>query len=160
MTIYAHFVKFQVISQQIWYNWRRKHSCLPRIVAKRNKLGEMIELVSEWNILLLFVVYLTTVFQYLKLYGVEETVMRKWWIGYYLEGSGRALILRYYPGSHLEGPRKTTKNVIQDIRSPGPGLNPRPLEWSTKQECWPLFQDVQWEANTANPVILVIKQQK
>jgi hypothetical protein len=42
----------------------------------------------------------------------------------YLGGSCRGLIPRYYPGNFLEGMRKTTKNLSQDSRSPGRGLNP------------------------------------
>jgi hypothetical protein len=41
------------------------------------------------------------------------------WIGKDLAGSSRGLILRYYPGIHLEGLRKTTKNLNQGGRSPG-----------------------------------------
>jgi hypothetical protein len=33
------------------------------------------------------------------------------------DGSGGGLILRYYPGIHLEKPRKTTKNISHDSRA-------------------------------------------
>jgi hypothetical protein len=46
-----------------------------------------------------------------------------------LEGSGRGLILRYYPGVCLKGLRKTTKTLSQDNRSPGRGLYPGPPEY-------------------------------
>jgi hypothetical protein len=36
--------------------------------------------------------------------------------------------LRYYPGICLEGPRKTTKNINQNSRSPGWNLNSEPPE--------------------------------
>jgi hypothetical protein len=47
----------------------------------------------------------------------------------YLVGSGRNLILRYYPGIRQEGLRKTTKPLNQDSRSPGPRTNPGPPEY-------------------------------
>jgi hypothetical protein len=37
--------------------------------------------------------------------------------------------LRLYPGICLEGPRKTTKNLSHDSRSPGRDLNRRPSEY-------------------------------
>jgi hypothetical protein len=37
--------------------------------------------------------------------------------------------LKYYPGICLEGLRKTTKNIGQDSRSPGPDLNSGPPEY-------------------------------
>jgi hypothetical protein len=42
-----------------------------------------------------------------------------------LVGSGRGLILRYYPGIRQEGLRKTTNNLNQDSRPPGPRISPR-----------------------------------
>jgi hypothetical protein len=36
-----------------------------------------------------------------------------------VEGSGRGLILKYYPGICLEELRKTSKNVSQDSQCPG-----------------------------------------
>jgi hypothetical protein len=44
----------------------------------------------------------------------------------YLEGSGRGLILSYYPSTCLEGLRKTTKILSWNSRSPGRDLNPGP----------------------------------
>jgi hypothetical protein len=55
-------------------------------------------------------------------------VIREWWIGKYLEGSGRDLILRYYPGSNMERLSKTTKKA-QDSRSPGRGFNSCPPKY-------------------------------
>jgi hypothetical protein len=49
-------------------------------------------------------------------------------IGDDLKVSNR-LILRYSLGICLEGPRKTTKNLSQDNRSPGSDLNQRPPEY-------------------------------
>jgi hypothetical protein len=43
-----------------------------------------------------------------------------------LEGSGRDLMLRYYPGIFLQGVRKTTKPLSQDSWSLGRYLNPGP----------------------------------
>jgi hypothetical protein len=40
-----------------------------------------------------------------------------------LEESGRGLIIRFYLGIHLEGLRKTTKNLGHDSRSRGRDLN-------------------------------------
>jgi hypothetical protein len=45
-----------------------------------------------------------------------------------VEGSGRGLIVRYYPGNRLEGLWKTDEN-IQDSLSPGRDLNPVPPEY-------------------------------
>jgi hypothetical protein len=50
---------------------------------------------------------------------VDDRMVSEWWIGMDLVGRGRGLILRYYPGIRLEGPRKTTKNLNQDSRSSG-----------------------------------------
>jgi hypothetical protein len=55
--------------------------------------------------------------------------MSEWLIGKHLEGSGRGLILRYYPGIRLEEPRKTTNNFDHDIRSPGRDWNQGPPEY-------------------------------
>jgi hypothetical protein len=49
-----------------------------------------------------------------------------------LEGSGRGLILRHYPGIHLEGLRKAMKIRSQDSRSPGRGLKQGPPEHETE----------------------------
>jgi hypothetical protein len=46
-----------------------------------------------------------------------------------MEGSGRGLILRYYPGICLVRVRKTTTNLSQDSRSLGRDLNPGPPEY-------------------------------
>jgi hypothetical protein len=43
----------------------------------------------------------------------NKRVIREWWIWKDLEGRGRGLILRYYPGIHLEGLRKTTKTLVR-----------------------------------------------
>jgi hypothetical protein len=40
-----------------------------------------------------------------------------------VERSGRGLILRYFPGTHLKGLRKTIKVFSQESRSPGKDLN-------------------------------------
>jgi hypothetical protein len=53
----------------------------------------------------------------------------KWWIWKDLVGSGRGLILRYYPGIHLEGLRKTTKNSIRMAGLRGRDLDPGPPEY-------------------------------
>jgi hypothetical protein len=41
-----------------------------------------------------------------------------------MEGSGRGLICRCYPGIRLEELRQNTKNLSQDSRFPGRNLNP------------------------------------
>jgi hypothetical protein len=46
-----------------------------------------------------------------------------------LEGSGRGLILRYYPGIRLDGLRKTTTKFNQGSRSPSRKLNLGPPEY-------------------------------
>jgi hypothetical protein len=52
-----------------------------------------------------------------------------WWIGKDLAGSGRGLILKYYPRIRLEELRKTTENLSQDSRSSGRKSNPWPPEY-------------------------------
>jgi hypothetical protein len=52
-------------------------------------------------------------------------MISEWWlIEKELIGSGRGLILSYYPGIRLEGLRKITKNLNHDRRSPGPRIEP------------------------------------
>jgi hypothetical protein len=50
-------------------------------------------------------------------------------MGNNLEGSGRSLILRSYPGIILDRLRKITKNLSQDSRSLGQDLNPGPPKY-------------------------------
>jgi hypothetical protein len=69
--------------------------------------------------------YFTTLFLVTRLYSVDERLLSDWRrIGKDLKGSGSGLILRYYPGISMEGLRKTTKNLSQDSRSPGPRFDP------------------------------------
>jgi hypothetical protein len=76
------------------------------------------------------VVYLTTLFSVTRLHSVDDRVSDWWWIGKDLVGTGRDLILRYYPGIHLEGLKKSKKNLNQDSRSPGGREeNPGPPEY-------------------------------
>jgi hypothetical protein len=42
----------------------------------------------------------------------KERVIREWWTGKDLKGSGRGLNSRYYPGIRLERPSKTTKTAV------------------------------------------------
>jgi hypothetical protein len=56
-------------------------------------------------------------------------VISEWWIEKDLEGSGRSLILRNYPGIRLEELRKTAKNLSQDSRSPSRDLHPGLTEY-------------------------------
>jgi hypothetical protein len=49
------------------------------------------------------------------------------WKGF--KGSGRVLILIYYPGIRLEGLRKTTKNLSEDSLSSARNSNPEPPEY-------------------------------
>jgi hypothetical protein len=52
-------------------------------------------------------------------------MIREWRrIGKNLVGSGRGLTLRYYTGMRMEGLRKTTKDLNQYSRSPGPRIEP------------------------------------
>jgi hypothetical protein len=53
----------------------------------------------------------------------NERMIREWWNGEDLEGSGYGLILSYYPGICLEGRMKTKTDRSQDVRSPGRDLN-------------------------------------
>jgi hypothetical protein len=46
-----------------------------------------------------------------------------------LEGSGRGLILRYYPGISLEGLIMIRKKLNQNSRSPGRYLKPGPSKY-------------------------------
>jgi hypothetical protein len=45
------------------------------------------------------------------------------------EGSGRGLILGYYPGIRMEGLRRTTEDFSQDSQSLSRDLNPEPPEY-------------------------------
>jgi hypothetical protein len=51
------------------------------------------------------------------------------WIGKDLVGRGRGLILRQYPGICLEGLRKATENLSQQMWSPGPRIEPGPPDY-------------------------------
>jgi hypothetical protein len=48
------------------------------------------------------------------------------------EGSGRGLILGYYPGIRMEGLRKTTEDFSQDSQSLSRDLNPEPPEYEAR----------------------------
>jgi hypothetical protein len=61
----------------------------------------------------------------------NERVIREWWIGKDLEGSGRGLILRNLPGIRLEGLRKPQKLRIAGLRA---DIWTRDLP-NTKQDC-------------------------
>jgi hypothetical protein len=52
-----------------------------------------------------------------------------WCIGKDVEGSGRGLILRYYPGNLLEELWKTTQHNSKDSQFPGRDLNPGSPEY-------------------------------
>jgi hypothetical protein len=52
-----------------------------------------------------------------------------WWIRQDLVGSGRGLILRYYPGIRLEGLRKTTKKWVRLAGRRSRKCNPVPPEY-------------------------------
>jgi hypothetical protein len=52
-----------------------------------------------------------------------------WWIGKDFSGSGRSLILRYYPGIRLEGLRNTTKTSIRVAGLRVRDSNPGPPEY-------------------------------
>jgi hypothetical protein len=60
-------------------------------------------------------------------------MISKWWIGKDIEGSGRCLILKYYPGIYLEVLEKNHKKTsVRDIRYRGRDLNPRQPEYETE----------------------------
>jgi hypothetical protein len=61
-------------------------------------------------------------FSVTRLYSVDDRVISKLLIGKDFAGSGRGLILRYYPSIRLEGQRKITKKLS---RSSGPKFEPR-----------------------------------
>jgi hypothetical protein len=46
-----------------------------------------------------------------------------------LVGSGRGIILKYYPGIRLEGLRRTTKTSIRIAGRRGRDMNPGPPEY-------------------------------
>jgi hypothetical protein len=49
-------------------------------------------------------------------------------IGKNVKGKGRDLILRYYPGIHLEGLRKSTETSVTKAGLRASYLNPEPPE--------------------------------
>jgi hypothetical protein len=59
-----------------------------------------------------------------------------------MEGSGRGLILRYYPVTCLEGLRETTQSLSRNTRSPGQDLNPGPPEYEAECQCGILLDSV------------------
>jgi hypothetical protein len=68
--------------------------------------------------------------QLLRLYAISSNKrIGEWWIGKDVEGSGRGLVFRYYPGIFLERLMKTTENLSQDSRFPGRDLNSRPAKY-------------------------------
>jgi hypothetical protein len=68
-------------------------------------------------------------FSVTRLYTVDDRVMsERWWVGKDLVGSGRGLILGYYPVIRLEGLRKTTKISIRIAGHRGREFNPGPPE--------------------------------
>jgi hypothetical protein len=68
-------------------------------------------------------------FHYLRLYSVEWNSDKWMVVGKDLEGSSYGLILRFHPSIHLDGLRKTTKNISQDIWSLDLDLNLGPPEY-------------------------------
>jgi hypothetical protein len=78
---------------------------------------------------LLFVVYLTMLFQWLRL-ELHDGVSDKWWIRKDVGGSICGLILRYYPSICLEGLRKPIKNLSE------PRFEPKTSQiWSMNMKC-------------------------
>jgi hypothetical protein len=75
---------------------------------------------------------------YFKVFVVAQTVqrrMRGWYWIMNWKGCVRKRLWHkrsYYPGCCLEGLRKTTTNLIQDCRSPGPDLKSPPWEASSR----------------------------
>jgi hypothetical protein len=67
-------------------------------------------------------------FSVTKLHTVDDMTSEWWWIGKDLVGSGRGLILRYYPGISLDGLSKTTK-PCDNSRSSGQESNPVPPDY-------------------------------
>jgi hypothetical protein len=63
----------------------------------------------------------------------NERVISKLLNGKDLEGSGRGVIVRYYPSARLERLEETTKTLSKNSESPGRDLSPDLLD--TKQEC-------------------------
>jgi hypothetical protein len=79
------------------------------------------------------VVYtLTTPFSDSDYIGPNEGVIAESRNGKDVVGSGRGLIIRYYPGVCLEGLKKTTKSLSQDSRSLGRDLKPGPPEYEAQ----------------------------
>jgi hypothetical protein len=72
-------------------------------------------------------------FSVTKLYNFDDSVISEWLIEKDLEDSGHGLIVNYYPVIRLQGLRKATNNLSQDLCL-------RVEIWSrvlpnTKQEC-------------------------
>jgi hypothetical protein len=67
----------------------RLHGATPQ-----KTLNFILAAVRTWNLTLVFVVYFTMLFQYLRLKMSNSMVISEWWIRKDLEGIGRGLILR------------------------------------------------------------------
>jgi hypothetical protein len=63
-------------------------------------------------------------FSVTRLYSVDDRTISELLIGKDLVGSGRGLILSYYPGIHLERLKKPMKNFSCNSRSPGLRIEP------------------------------------
>jgi hypothetical protein len=59
----------------------------------------------------------------------NERIMVEKQVGKDVEGSGRCIISRFYPGIFLEDLGEDTKNLIQASRSLGRDMNPEPPEY-------------------------------
>jgi hypothetical protein len=103
------------------FEWKSQTSSHPRLfVFHCNLTVRTISWLIGW-----LSIWLYDDFSVTRLYSVDHRLRSEWWwIGKDLVGSGRVLILRYYPGIRMEWLMKTTKILNQDRRSLGPGYEP------------------------------------
>jgi hypothetical protein len=112
-----HLPNFRV--SLIWLFWVKFSSVLPRFSSVTELLLEIQE--NRWLVGNLFY----DAFSVARLYGVDDKAISEWWwIGKDLVGSGRGLILRYYPCIRLEWLRKTRTTSIRIAGSRGREFEP------------------------------------
>jgi hypothetical protein len=104
-----------------WLNHNTHHTCHSTVYTTHH---------TSYIVICLFTCNLFyDIFPVTEYIASKERLITQWWMGNYLDGSGRGLILRYYSGIRLEKLWNTTKTISQDNRSPGRDLKSGPPEY-------------------------------